>query len=46
MQSRGLPKEDLTVGKMVTVVGYPSRVTPTEMRAERITVGEKTVELR
>ena len=46
MQSRGLPKEDLTVGKMVTVVGYPSRTTPAEMRAERITVGEKTVELR
>jgi hypothetical protein len=46
MQSRGLPREDLAVGKIVTVVGYPNRTVPAEMRAERITVGDKTVELR
>jgi hypothetical protein len=47
MQSRGLPREALAVGNTVTVVGYPSRNTPTEMRAERITTADgKTVELR
>ena len=46
MESRGLPREAIAVGKTATVVGYPSRNTPTEMRAERITVGGKTVELR
>ena len=29
-----------------TVVGYPNRGNPNEMRAERITVDGKTVELR
>lgn len=46
MQNRGLPREALAVGKDVTVVGYPSRVVQNEMRAERITVDGKTVELR
>jgi hypothetical protein len=30
----------------VTLVGHPHRSNPNEMRAERITVGGKTVELR
>jgi len=30
----------------VTVVGYANRSKPEEMRAERIIVGKKTVELR
>jgi hypothetical protein len=30
----------------VTVMGYANRGKPEEMRAERITVGGKTVELR
>ncbi len=46
MAGRGLPKEMLEVGKRVTVVGYPSRHDPREMRAERISVGESTIELR
>lgn len=47
MQSRGLPREALAPGKAVTVVGYPSRTTVNEMRAERITTDDgKTVELR
>ena len=29
-----------------TVVGYPNRTNPQEMRAERITIEGKTVELR
>lgn len=46
MTSRGLPPADLKVGSTVTVVGYPNRSKPDEMRAERIIVGSKTVELR
>ena len=46
MENRGLPKEGLAVGKEVTVVGYPNRTNPNEMRAERITTDGKTVELR
>jgi len=46
MDARGLSKEMLKVGATATVEGYPSRVKPDEMRAERITVAGKTVELR
>ena len=47
MQSRGLPADALKPGNRATVVGYPNRNKPEEMRAERITVnGGKTVELR
>lgn len=46
MNSRGLPREELTVGKLAKVEGYPSKVTPTEMRAERIVIDGKTIELR
>lgn len=46
MESRGLSKEDLATGKRATVEGYPHRSTPGELRAERITVGDRTVELR
>jgi hypothetical protein len=46
MENRGLPKEALKVGNTVTVVGYPNRGKSDEMRAERITAQEKTVELR
>ena len=34
------------VGAEATVEGYPNRSKPNEMRAERITIGGKTVELR
>ncbi len=47
MQNRGL--EDtaaLAVGEVVTVVGYPHRQTREEMRAERIIIGDLTIELR
>jgi Family of unknown function (DUF6152) len=46
MDNRGLSKEMLKPGTNVTVVGYPNRSKPEEMRAERITVSGKTVELR
>ncbi len=46
MQARGLPKEDLTVGTKVLIEAYPKRDGEAEMRAERVTVNGKTVELR
>jgi hypothetical protein len=46
MEARGLPREQLAVGAVATVVGYPSRTQPAEIRAERITLAGKTVELR
>ena len=46
MQARGLPQDDLTVGKTVVVEAYPKRDGEMEMRAERITVDGKTIELR
>jgi hypothetical protein len=46
MANRGLPSSMLVPGTKARVVGYPNRSEPNEMRAERITVGGKTVELR
>ena len=46
MDNRGLTRELLKVGNTATVEGYPNRNKPEEMRAERITVAGKTVELR
>jgi hypothetical protein len=46
MENRGLPKEWLKPGAMATVEGYANRNKPEEMRAERITINGKTIELR
>jgi hypothetical protein len=46
MDRRGIPDGELEPGLAVTVEGYPSTVEPHEMRAERITVNGRTVELR
>jgi Family of unknown function (DUF6152) len=46
MQNRGLPPNALKVGETVRLVGYPNRSDSQEMRAERIIMGQKTVELR
>jgi hypothetical protein len=46
MDNRGLPREMLKAGTKASVVGYPNRSDPGEMRAERITIGDKTTELR
>lgn len=46
MQSRGATQNMVAVGKQVSAYGYASTVEKDEMRAERITVDGKTVELR
>ncbi len=46
MENRGLPDGLMKVGMLVTVVGYASTAHDGEMRAERITIDGKTVELR
>jgi hypothetical protein len=46
MENRGLPRTMLVPGAKATVVGYPNRTDSDEMRAERITIDGKTVELR
>ena len=46
MESRGLAKDMLNVGGSASVYGYPHRTKGDEMRAERITIGGKTTELR
>jgi hypothetical protein len=46
MDRRGLAQDMLKPGTTATLEGYPNRSKPEEMRAERITVGGKTIELR
>jgi len=46
MKSRGLSEEMLKVGTTATAVGYPHRDNADEVRAEPITIGGKTIELR
>lgn len=46
MQTRGLTEAMLQKGTKARVVGYPHKTIATEMRAERITIDGKTVELR
>ena len=46
MERRGLGAGDLKAGSRLTVEGYPHRDKPGEMRAERVRVNGKTVELR
>jgi len=46
MENRGLTRAMLAPGVTATVVGYPNRTDPGEMRAERITIAGKTTELR
>lgn len=46
MANRGLTAEMLKTGATVTVEGYQKTTDAKEMRAERITVDGKTVELR
>ncbi|MDR7400867.1 MAG: DUF6152 family protein [Armatimonadota bacterium] len=42
----GLTARTLRAGQTVTVVVHPHRVTPDEVRALRLTVGETTISLR
>jgi hypothetical protein len=47
MEARGLARDALKPGVNVTVVGYPHRKDPQEMRAERVSLpGGQPVELR
>ena len=46
MENRGLPAAMLKAGVAAQVEGYPNRTDTQEMRAERITIDGKTVELR
>jgi hypothetical protein len=46
MGARGLKREDIAVGRKVKAEGYPSKVTDAEMRAERVTVEGRVIEMR
>ena len=46
MTVRGLTEEMIQAGDSVRVVGYPHKKVKGEMRAERIYVGDKKIELR
>lgn len=46
MENRGLQRADLAPGTTITVVGYPNRSKSEELRAERVTVDGRTIELR
>jgi Family of unknown function (DUF6152) len=45
-EGRGMPRAAFQLGEMATVEGYKSRDEEREMRAERITIGSTTVDLR
>jgi hypothetical protein len=46
MERRGLEKSQLKAGATATVEGYANRDKPDELRAERIIIDGKTIELR
>jgi hypothetical protein len=46
MERRGLTKAQLKPGATATVEGYANRDKPEELRAERIVIDGKTIELR
>ncbi len=46
MENRGLTEAMLKVGSTVSVEGYQHKTDTSEMRAERISVSGKTIELR
>ena len=46
MTARGALANMVAVGNTISAYGYPSTVEKDEMRAERITVGGKTIEMR
>lgn len=46
MENRGLSRDAIQPGREVTVEGFALRADPSEIRAERITVSGKVIELR
>jgi hypothetical protein len=46
MEARGLSAAEINRGQAVTITGYARKDGTTEMRLERLKVGDKTVEFR
>jgi hypothetical protein len=46
MEARGATADVVSLGKNISVYGYPSREKPDEMRAERIKIDDRTYEMR
>lgn len=46
MEARGLTPAMVAPGKRIGIVGYPRKDGTAEMRLERVTIGDKTIELR
>lgn len=46
MAARSLNAADIAVGKRVKAEGYPSKAVDNEMRAERVTVDGRVIEMR
>ena len=46
MGNRGISRDMLKIGATLTAVGYPKKTDAKEIRAERITIGGKTAEMR
>ncbi len=46
MDARGATSDVVRLGKNISAYGYPSREKPNEMRAERITIDDRTYEMR
>jgi hypothetical protein len=46
MERRGIFPDDLVIGEVVQVMGYPSKTEIDEMRAESITLNDETVPMR
>ena len=46
MDARGATSDVVRPGRNVSAHGYPSREKPNEMRAERITIDDRTYEMR
>lgn len=46
MEARGLSRDMLNTAKAVTLEGFPRSDGTAEMRIERVTIADKTVELR
>jgi hypothetical protein len=46
MENRGLARAQLAKGTAAVIEGFPKRSDSGELRAERITIGQKTTELR
>jgi hypothetical protein len=46
MEFRGLSDQQLKVGATASIIAYPSKQIKDELRAETITIGRATTELR